>query len=120
MGCSCGDYRCLRPSGFVLIEVPFLQHYHPSPQDFYRFTIEGIKQLCADFSPLEVGIAVGPMVTVVEMVESFSLLLLGERNIVKGFVRLVLYPLRVLDPLLVKLPLAHSVANGFYLIGQKP
>lgn len=58
------------------------------------------------------------MVTFVEMVESLDLMFSGDRDTLKGLVRLALYPLGYLDPFLVRLPLAHSVANGCYFIGQ--
>ena len=112
--------RILQPGGHVLIEVPFLQHYHPSPEDFHRFTIEGTRALCRRFEELEIGMAVGPTVTFIEMVESFLIMLFGHRNLMKGITRVALWPLRFVDPMLLKLPLAHTLASGFYFIGRKP
>lgn len=37
--------RLLKPGGNLVISVPFLQPYHPTPTDFRRFTFEGIKAL---------------------------------------------------------------------------
>jgi len=115
--------RVLRPGGHVYIEVPFLQHFHPSPDDFYRFTLHGVRELCRDFEVLESGVVNGPMVTFVEMVESF-IFLLPIRNrpiasLTKGIVRTALYPTRILDLILIRNERAHTVANGVYFLGRK-
>lgn len=51
-------FRTLRPGGRVLVEVPFLYHYHPAPLDLYRWTVEGLKILCEDFEILSAGVGV--------------------------------------------------------------
>lgn len=38
-------HRLLAPGGQVVISVPFLQPFHPTPFDFRRYTREGIVQL---------------------------------------------------------------------------
>lgn len=45
--------RVLKPGGFLLASVPFLFPHHPSPNDFYRYTHEGLASL-AEQSGLEV------------------------------------------------------------------
>ncbi|MBN1128717.1 MAG: class I SAM-dependent methyltransferase [Chitinispirillaceae bacterium] len=37
-------FRVLRPGGRIWVEVPLNQPYHPSPQDFWRVTPEGLRQ----------------------------------------------------------------------------
>lgn len=37
--------RLLRIGGYLIVSVPFLQPYHPTPGDFRRFTIEGVRAL---------------------------------------------------------------------------
>lgn len=113
-------HRVLKPGAYVLIEVPFLQHYHPSPQDFYRYTREGVLELCRDFQPISVGMTCGPMTTVVEMAESLLMIPFGNSAIVKGSVRLFLYPLRVFDLVLNRMERAQLMAHGFYFFGSKP
>ena len=39
--------RLLRDDGHLIISVPFLQPYHPTPTDFRRFTYEGLHRLAA-------------------------------------------------------------------------
>jgi SAM-dependent methyltransferase len=38
-------FRLLKDNGYLVISVPFLQPYHPTPTDFRRYTQEGIIQL---------------------------------------------------------------------------
>jgi SAM-dependent methyltransferase len=38
-------FRLLKDDGYLVISVPFLQPYHPTPTDFRRYTKEGISQL---------------------------------------------------------------------------
>jgi len=38
-------HRLLAPSGHLVISVPFLQPFHPTPFDYRRYTKEGIVQL---------------------------------------------------------------------------
>jgi SAM-dependent methyltransferase len=40
-------YRLLSEGGFVVIAVPFLQPFHPTPFDYRRYTKTGIEQLAA-------------------------------------------------------------------------
>jgi len=49
-------YRVLKPGGMAYIYVPFLYYYHPLKGyygDFFRYTIDGIKYLCRNFSSFD-------------------------------------------------------------------
>jgi SAM-dependent methyltransferase len=48
-------YRVLKKEGRIWIEVPFNQPYHPSPNDYWRVTPEGIKIWMRDFNELDSG-----------------------------------------------------------------
>ena len=37
--------RVLKPKGTILIAVPFMQRFHADPNDYWRFTDEGIKEM---------------------------------------------------------------------------
>ena len=49
-------YRILKPGGHLKIDVNFLYPYHSSPDHYFNMTISGVKELCKDFSPIEVGV----------------------------------------------------------------
>jgi SAM-dependent methyltransferase len=38
-------YRVLKPGGYLVCDVPFLQTKHPDPTDFYRYTREGLEEI---------------------------------------------------------------------------
>ena len=52
--------RVCAPGGLVYIEVPFLQGFHASPNDYQRYTSSGVAELLRDFQDVEVGVCVGP------------------------------------------------------------
>jgi SAM-dependent methyltransferase len=46
--------RVLKPGGIVYISMPFCAYEHGSPGDYRRLTVEGVKNLFADFEFVEV------------------------------------------------------------------
>ncbi|MDD5438187.1 MAG: methyltransferase domain-containing protein [Patescibacteria group bacterium] len=40
--------RICKAQGTVILSVPFLIGYHPCPNDFYRFSFQGVEALCQD------------------------------------------------------------------------
>ena len=49
--------RVLKPDGYCFIYIPFLFYYHAEKgyyKDFWRFTKDGVEELCKDFSSVEV------------------------------------------------------------------
>ena len=52
--------RVLRPGGFFYVEVPFLQPFHESPEDYRRFTLPGLRAFLADFPEAAAGVQIGP------------------------------------------------------------
>jgi len=49
--------RVLRPGGHLLLSLPFIQPAHANPDDYFRFTAEGMRELAADagLTVLETG-----------------------------------------------------------------
>lgn len=48
--------RVLKPGGFLVLGVPFLQPYHPCPTDFQRYTKDGLLEIARlhDFEVVEI------------------------------------------------------------------
>ena len=40
--------RVLKPGGTMLLCVPFMQPFHASPTDYFRYTAAGLRALCPD------------------------------------------------------------------------
>ena len=49
--------RVLRPGGHLLLSLPFIQPAHANPDDYFRFTAEGMRELAGDagLTVLETG-----------------------------------------------------------------
>jgi SAM-dependent methyltransferase len=47
--------RVLKKDGVIWIEVPFNQHFHPSPKDFWRVTLQGMRIWMKDFAEISAG-----------------------------------------------------------------
>ena len=56
--------RILKPNGKIYCEVPFLQPYHPAPEDYWRTTVDGLCTWLEDFEKIEAGFSSGPSSTV--------------------------------------------------------
>jgi SAM-dependent methyltransferase len=46
--------KALRPGGRLVIAVPFIYPYHDEPIDFWRITEHSLRELCRDFTSVEV------------------------------------------------------------------
>ncbi len=118
-------HRVCRPGGYVYTEVPFLQHFHAYPNDFQRYTTEGLKEAFREFEAVETGVCVGPSSAITALVADwFELLTFSNNRLVNDLARMIpliaLLPLKFLDHLIVKYnPRAHEVASGIYLLAKK-
>ncbi|NBX83819.1 class I SAM-dependent methyltransferase [bacterium] len=118
-------YRILKPGGRVLSVVPFVYPFHASPEDYQRYSLPGIEYLHRDFQLVESGVCSGPVSGLMCVAQEFaaSILSLGVPWLYKGLtiaMMLLTWPLKFLDPLVVKLPAAKNVAATLYFVGKKP
>jgi SAM-dependent methyltransferase len=63
-------HRVLKPGGVAFFYVPFLSPYHAMPGyygDYFRFTEDAVRSLCADFSSLELCPIRGPVETIIHL-----------------------------------------------------
>jgi SAM-dependent methyltransferase len=116
-------YRVLKPGGLVQIGVPFLYPYHRDPVDYWRFTLEGLKLLCAHFEEIESGTSIGPSCGLYAVAREWAACCSDNRYLSGLFVLLMAYltaPLRYLDYLLIRSAKSHQAASGVYFRGRKP
>lgn len=116
-------YRSLKNGGEVYIEIPFLQPFHASPNDFYRATLVGLKYWCRQFKEINSGVCVGPGSAIAWIEIEYVKLLFGEIPIVgllsELLFRLWSLPLKYLDHRLIKKKDAHITASAIYFYGKK-
>lgn len=116
--------RVLKPGGLIYIVVPFFQAYHPSPGDFYRWTIDGLKNDFKKFTVLDIGVRGGPASSFVWLMQEFLAIFLsfGSKFLYKLILIpmiIITFPIKYFDIFLARHPEAYNIASEFYLLGKK-
>lgn len=115
--------RVLAPGGYLHLVTPFCHPFHAYPQDYRRFTPEGLKPLAGSLEVVAEGWRTGPTATLLVFVLEYIKLLLpfrlwrGVTHVVIGW---LLFPLRYLDLLLLRSRDAGRLGNHCYLWLRKP
>jgi SAM-dependent methyltransferase len=114
--------RVLRPGGFMHVVVPFCHPFHAYPDDYQRWTLEGLKLILGDFEIVDVGFRTGPTATLLVFLLEYI-----KVASPKDFKKLsyvlcgwILWPLRYLDLWLNRRPDAQLLANHIYALVRKP
>lgn len=118
-------HRVVKPGGYVYSVVPFMLHFHAYPNDFHRFTREGLKKLFSQFDIFEIGVRIGPGSTITTLcADWFELLSFSKNRMINDLLRLIplilLFPLKFFDYVLVKNVRCHEVAQALYILCKKP
>lgn len=114
--------RVLRPGGYLYVEVPFLQGYHPTPTDYRRFTEEGMRQLLSDLVPIEIGVCAGPTSALANFLREYAKIPFDNPRlsrlafIIAGW---MVFPLKYLDLALNSREKAAHLASALYFWGRK-
>ena len=115
--------RCLKPGGHVHITVPFCHPYHRYPEDYYRFSLDGLKTLVEPLEIVHAGWRTGPTATLlVFMLEYLKLWFKSRamRRVVYGAASWVLFPARYLDWFLFRKGVAGQMGNHCFVWARKP
>lgn len=119
-------YRVLKPGGFILSGVPFLEAYHASPIDFWRWTHAGIIEAHerVGFKDSKIEPISGPASAFLWCFQEMCALILslGSKRLYFVFFWLLVmltWPIKFLDILLVKHPEAYRVSGNNLYIGFK-
>ena len=117
--------RTLRPGGTAIVQVPFLENVHGWPDDYFRFTQNGLRELFADLEEVASGVSAGPGQVLPDLLQYYAT---GFSNIQGGglFVNLasvalgaLTLPLRFLDRALTRRPSYWKWARAYYYVGRK-
>lgn len=117
-------FRVLAPGGAVYATVPFIFGFHSSPEDYYRWTESGFRELMKDFSESEIGVCAGPASAAILILSEWLAIILsfGIKKLYELLTMLFLVifsPLKLLDLLCRNYPPSKNIAAGFYFIGYK-
>jgi SAM-dependent methyltransferase len=116
--------RVLKPGGLVYVQTPFLHSFHSSPDDFHRWTAEGLELLFSAFTRTDSGIIYGPTAALVHIsCEWLSLTLsCGSRRLHQLFdmsLQVLTGPLRLFDMVLARHADARNSSLIIYYVGKK-
>jgi SAM-dependent methyltransferase len=116
-------FRVLAPGGHAHLVVPFCHPFHEYPQDFRRFTLDGLRALAGPMEVVAEGWRTGPTATLLVVILEYVKLLLPFptwRRISHLLVGWSLFPLRYLDLLLFRSSNAQRLGNHCYIWLKKP
>jgi SAM-dependent methyltransferase len=116
--------RVLKPGGLAFAFLPFMQPFHGAPEDYQRWTMNGILNLFGEFSSVNVGLGAGPASAWTWItLEWFSLLMSFGNRTLKDIIFLAAMPFfapfKHLDIFLCSHPSAEILASGFYVVAKK-
>ncbi|MBU2473098.1 class I SAM-dependent methyltransferase [Patescibacteria group bacterium] len=117
-------YRILKPGGLIYVTVPFVVSFHSSPNDYYRWSMEGLRQLFKDYKEIEIDVRGGPTSAMLSIFNDWiaTLFSFGSRwlhQILLIIFMIITSPLKIIDYLIYKFPSSQNIAYGFYYIGKK-
>lgn len=119
-------YRVLKSKGKIYISIPFVFVFHGSPNDFNRYTLNGLKRRLElnGFSIKKYGVLSGPSSTISQMLRYYLALFFSFNNdfLFSLFLNVfgwITFPLKYFDIILNKYKKAHLMASVIYAIGEK-
>ncbi len=117
-------YRVLKSGGLVYTFFPFIQGFHASPHDYSRRTEAGLAHLFRKFDIVETAVGGGPTSGFLWIFQEWLALLLsfGIRPLhlfLNICLMLITFPLKFLDILLARYPLAKNISSGFIIVAKK-
>jgi SAM-dependent methyltransferase len=118
--------RTLKPGGLAIVQVPFLENVHSWPEDYFRFTIQGLRVLFRGLEEVKTGVSAGASQVLPDLLQYYAT---GFAELQQGgllinlwciFVGFWLLPIRLLDRVLHRRPSHWKWARAYYFVGRKP
>jgi SAM-dependent methyltransferase len=116
--------RVTKPGGSIYISVPFIYPYHPSPDDFSRWSIEGVTAMLGTCKTQESGVKMGPTSALLVVLAMWlaTIVSFGNQSLRMVFnhlFMLILSPLKFLDLIIERIPGAQDTAASIYVVAKK-
>jgi len=117
-------FRIVKPGGIIYINVPFVFPFHADPDDFYRFSYQGIRILCEDFECIDSGFNRGPASTMHHLLVHFMAILFCFNTktlygINVDIFKWLFFWIKYLDKFVAHYQVAYVIHAGSYFIGRK-
>lgn len=117
-------FRVLKKKGIVYIDVPFMQCYHPDPDDYWRFTIKGIELACTrnGFTKIETGVNIGAASSVTWVLTAFFQSMFSNGylgKVLSNIFNILVSPVKYLDKFTTKGKNSILAPSAVYFIGTK-
>jgi len=117
-------FRVMKPGAILYVAVPFVASFHSSPNDFFRWSRQGLRLFLKDFQEVESGIRCGPTAALIYVLSEwlstvFSFGMTKIQQILFMVFMVCFSPLKLLDFIISKIPSSENIAYGFYFIGKK-
>ncbi len=114
-----GMRRILREGGIIHLEVPFLQPFHADPEDYWRWTLDGLRLFATrlGFEEIRSGAHLGRQSAINELVIGYFQSWFRNRYFRKGVdivLSFLFFPLRYLDILG-----AREFASAVFFVGRR-
>jgi SAM-dependent methyltransferase len=119
--------RILRDGGYCYVAAPLIYPYHSSPNDFFRFTLDGLRVI-GERNGLKdeiSGIRHGPTSALVLtfaywLAIPLSLNIRALYDIIVALISVVLMPpAHIFDAIFSRFTVSKNVASGYYFVGRK-
>ena len=116
--------RVLKKGGYLYIVVPFIVGYHPSPDDYYRWTAQGLRADLQGLEEIETGIRSGPTSALLWVLQEWLALVLSFNisflyKVLWVVLMVLTFPVKLLDLLFSRYSMAWKIAATFYYLGIK-
>ncbi|MEM7819489.1 MAG: class I SAM-dependent methyltransferase [Candidatus Aenigmatarchaeota archaeon] len=120
-------HRVLKKDGIVYSATPFMQPYHPSPTDYWRFTKDGLRYLFREFEIIDIGVCAGPVSTLAWLTTRFFRNMLPRKiNSLSSVIMIFFKPFQLIEKPIIKINPGdkkydgmNGMASGYYIIAKK-
>jgi ubiquinone/menaquinone biosynthesis C-methylase UbiE len=118
-------YRVLKPGGLMYMSTPFILRYAPDPIDYVRYSVEGLRSLCASFEEIQCDYNRGPASTVADILSHFAAITLcfNSRRVYGVLVDVFqwgFFSIKYFDRWISRYQVAHVLHNAPFFFGRKP
>lgn len=117
--------RVLKKGAYLYVKIPFLQPFHAVPDDYQRYTKNGMKKLFKNYKELEFGVSVGPGSMMSWLLREYLAILtsFGDQKLYRINVFIwgwLTFWIKYSELLFRNNPMSSRIASAFYGIFQKP